>query len=167
MPLRNQPPLINTVAGAMEIQELLDRTEWVAQAANPVAYAPHLRKTPLDGVLARPVLVQFARGDQTAPNPTTAAILRAGALADRATLFRNDLAFAADPNFPRNPHAFLLALSPLPAFLNVTLAALAAQLQIATFFASDGATIIDPDGVLPFFETPIAGPLPEDLGFLP
>ena len=35
----------------------------------------------------------------------------------------------------------------------------AAQRQIATFF--------DPDGALPFFETPIAGPLPEDLGFLP
>jgi hypothetical protein len=167
LPLRNQPPVINTVTGSMEIQEVLDHMEWAAQAGSPVAYAPHLRKAPLDRVLPRPVLVQFARGDQTAPNPTTTAILRAGDLADRATLFRNGLAFAADPNFPRNPHAFLLALSPLPAFLNVTLAALAAQLQIATFFASDGATVSDPDGVLPFFETPIAGPLPEDLGFLP
>ena len=43
----------------------------------------------------------------------------------------------------------------------------AAQLQIATLFAGDSATVLDPDGALPFFETPIAGPLPEDLGFLP
>ena len=43
----------------------------------------------------------------------------------------------------------------------------AAQRQIATFFAGDSATVLDPDGALPFFETPIAGPLPEDLGFLP
>jgi dienelactone hydrolase len=167
LPLRNQAPVINTVAGAMEIQEVLDHMEWAAQAASPVAYAPHLRKAPLDGMLPRPVLIQFARGDQAAPNPTTTAILRAGELADRATLFRNDLAFAADPNFPKNPHAFLLALSPLPAFLNVSLVALAAQLQIATFFASDGVTVRDPDGVLPFFETPIASALPEDLGFIP
>jgi len=96
---------------------------------------------------------QFARGDQTVPNPTTTAILRAGDLADRTSFVRNDLAFAADPN--------------LPAFVNVTLTALAAQQQIASFFASDGTAIIDPDGARPFFEVPIAGPLPEDLGFIP
>src|SRR5438045_1359177 len=28
LPFRNQPPLTNDVAGAMEIQELLDRGEW-------------------------------------------------------------------------------------------------------------------------------------------
>jgi len=42
-----------------------------------------------------------------------------------------------------------------------------AQNQIATFFASDGALTIDPDGTAPYFETPISIPLPEDLAFIP
>jgi hypothetical protein len=45
--------------------------------------------------------------------------------------------------------------------------ALAAQNQIATFFASDGDTVIDPDGAGPIFETPMVGPPPEDVAFLP
>ena len=45
-------------------------------------------------------------------------------------------------------------------------AAFAAQQQIATFFASDGAVTIDPDGAGPFFETPTSM-VPEDLAFIP
>jgi hypothetical protein len=45
--------------------------------------------------------------------------------------------------------------------------ALAAQQQIATFLGSGGTTTIDPDGACLFFETPIAGPLPEALNFIP
>jgi hypothetical protein len=41
-----------------------------------------------------------------------------------------------------------------------------AQAQIAVFFASDGATTIDPDGAGPYFETPTSI-LPEDLDFVP
>ena len=41
------------------------------QAGNPVAYAPHLRKDPLAGVLAKSVIVQFAYGDQTGPPTRT------------------------------------------------------------------------------------------------
>ena len=45
--------------------------------------------------------------------------------------------------------------------------ALAAQAQIATFFASDGADIIQPPGVpVEYFEVPIQGPLPEDLNYI-
>ena len=40
-------------------------------------------------------------------------------------------------------------------------AAVQAQAQIATFFASNGTLTIDPDGSGPVFETPISGPLPE------
>ena len=65
-----ESPVINTVAGAMAIQEVFERTEWVSQTGNPVAYAPHLRKDPLAGVPAQPVIFQFAKGDQTVPNPT-------------------------------------------------------------------------------------------------
>jgi hypothetical protein len=165
IPLRNQPPIVNAVPGAIAIQQVLENAEWVSQSGNPVAYAPHLRKDPLPGVPAKTVIIQFARGDQTVPNPTTTAILRAGNLADRATFFRNDLAYKADQSFPKNPHAFLTNLDPSkPA---VTAVALATQTQIATFLASDGAIVIDPDGPLPLFETPIISPLPEDLGFIP
>jgi hypothetical protein len=39
------------------------------------------------------------------------------------------------------------------------------QMQIAIFFESDGTVIVDPYGAGPFFEVPIAGPLPETLNF--
>jgi hypothetical protein len=42
-----------------------------------------------------------------------------------------------------------------------------ARQQIAEFFASDGETIIDPDGAGALFEVPIVPPLPEELNFIP
>ena len=86
IPLRNRPPVVNTVPLAMESQAVIDNTAWVSQSGNPVAYAPHRRASPRDGVDARPAIIQFARGDQTVPNPTATAILRAGDLADRDVL---------------------------------------------------------------------------------
>jgi hypothetical protein len=113
------------------------------------------------------------RGDQTIPNPAATALLRAGDLADRATFFRNDLAFACDQTLEKNSHAFLTRMN-AP---RRTTIALAAQKQVATFFASDGTVIIDPDDDLfasvatackgRLFEVPIILPLPEDLGFIP
>jgi dienelactone hydrolase len=161
IPLRDLPPVVNTVAGAMAIQEVIENTAWVSQAGNPVAYAPHLRKIPLEGVVTRPVIIQFAKGDQTVPNPTATAIFRAGDLADRSTYFRNDLVRAARPTAPANPHTFLTNIgNPVVADL-----AIAAQTQIAIFLLTDGAVVIDPDGPGPFFEVPIAGPLPETTNF--
>ena len=159
-----QSPVVSTVAGAIEIQQVFEWREWVSQTANPVAYAPHLRKDPLPGVPVRPVLFQFALGDETAPNPTNAAILRAGDLADRATIFRNDLAFAENPAVPKNPHAFLVRIdSPVPLVRQV---ALSAQEQLATFLASDGAVIIHPEPSR-FFEFLFDLALLEDLDYLP
>ena len=151
IPLRNKPILVDTIPLASAIQEVIDNTEWVSQSGNPVAYAPHIRKSPLDGAAPKPVIFQFAKGDQTVPNPTTTAILRAGDLADRATYFRNDL------NLPgANPHTFLtLGVGILPG--------LQAQTQIAMFFET--GVVVDPDGSGPLFEVPIAGPLPEELNF--
>lgn len=174
IPLRDQPPVINTVAGAMDIQQLFEWSEWVTQAGNPVAYAPYLRKAPLAGMSPKDVIVQFVKGDKTVPNPTATALIRAGDLADRATYYRNDLAFA-DParnptgvEVPKDPHAFLIynSISPLliPALGDV---GAGARQQIAEFFASDGTNITDPDGAGLLFETPIAGPLPEELNFIP
>ena len=164
IPLRNLPPRVNNVPGASAIQLVFDRNEWVQQTGNPVAYAPYIRKQPLHGNAAKSVIVQFAKGDVTVPNPTTTAILRAGDLADRATFFRNDLAYAATAAaIPKNPHTFLtnIGIAAAAPF------AVAAQTQIALFFASDGALVIDPDGAGAFFETPIALPLPEGLNYLP
>jgi acetyl esterase/lipase len=158
-----QGPVINTVPGAMAIQEVLDNMEWVAQTANPVAYAPHLRKDPLAGVNAKSVLLMFGKGDEVGPNPAEAAIVRAGDLADRTTFYRNDLAIAEDPTVPKNPHQFMLHVE-LPGLAG--LIARGAQEQIATFFESDGTVIIHPEPSR-FFETPIVLPLPEDLNYIP
>ena len=163
IPLRNLPPVVNTVPGALAIQQSLDRFQWAQQSGNPVSYAPYIRKHPLPGVGAKPVLIQFAKGDQTVPNPTSSAIVRAGDLADRTTLNRHDLAYAADPTLPKNPHTFLSNI----ASPGAAPYAIGAQTQMAVFFASGGATVIDPDGAGPIFETPIAGPLPETLSFIP
>jgi dienelactone hydrolase len=152
IPLRDLPP-VTASADETAIQQLIDRTEWAQQAGNPAAYAPYL---------TAPVIFQFGRGDQTVPNPTTSAILRACGCADRATLYRHDLVVQANPTLGRNPHTFLTnVFGPLTLPL-----ALAAQQQIATFFASDGATTVDPDGAAPIFETPTSM-IPEDLAFIP
>src|SRR5262245_33467436 len=156
-----QSPVINTVPGAMPIQELIENTEWVSQAGNPVAYAPHIRKTPLAGVPAKSVIYQFAKGDQLVPNPATPALLRAGDLADRATFYRHDLAFAENPLLPTIPHGFLTRLD-IPGFRAITRGA---QEQIATFFATDGAAVIHPEPAR-FFETPVSLPLPENLNYI-
>jgi hypothetical protein len=150
-PLRNLPLLVDTVPGADAIQAYLDNSEWAQQPGNPEGWAPYITK---------PVIFQFARGDQTVPNPTATRVIRAGNLASRTTLFRNDL---AQPAFgtSKNPHTFLTNVSGPGATF-----ALEAQNQIATFFASDGATVIDPDGAGPYFETP-SSILPEDLDYIP
>jgi dienelactone hydrolase len=163
-PLRDLPTVINTVPGAVAIQTVEDNSRWLTQAGDPVAWAPFIRKSPLHGDAAKRVIVQFARGDETVPNPTATALIRSGDLTDRATFFRNDLAFALGVGFGKNPHTFMTNIGGTPP---VAAAAVGAQTQIGVFFATDGTLTIDPDGPGGLFEVPIAGPLPEDLGFIP
>ncbi|GAA6141898.1 Ig-like domain-containing protein [Hydrogenophaga sp. 5NK40-0174] len=163
VPLRDQPPVTNDVPGAMAIAKVLDRQEWAQQPGNPVSYASLIRRHPLRGSVAKPVIYQFAKGDQTVPNPTTTAILRAGDLAPQATYFRNDLAFAADSGVPKNPHTFLTNISSASGAPYAVMA----QQQMAVFFQSDGQLVVDPDGPAPMFEVPAVLPLPEELNFLP
>jgi hypothetical protein len=155
MPPRNQPPLVNDVPGAIAIQDEIERIDWAMNSGDPVAYAPHLRKAPLVGVPAKPVLFTFAQGDPVVVNTTTGNLLRAGDLADRTLYFRGLDAYAPNQPSPADLHEFLVRLT--PAGIGY---ALAAQESVATFLASDGNTTVDPDGAGPLFETPIAGPLP-------
>jgi fermentation-respiration switch protein FrsA (DUF1100 family) len=163
IPLRNQPPIINDVVGALAIQELFERAEWVSQTGDAAAYAPYVRKSPLPGVPPKSVLIQICKGDQTGPNPRNTAIVRAGDLADRTTLFRNDLAYLADPAVPKNPHGFLNRFTS-PGITGEI--GRGGQMQAAVFLASDGNKIIWPEPSQ-FFEVPIVPPLPEDLTFIP
>jgi hypothetical protein len=154
-----QSPVVNTIAGAFEIQAGFENYEWVSQAGSPLAYAPHLRRAPLRGAAAKSVLFQIGKGDY-AGNPIQTAILRAGQLADRCLYYRHDLAWDARAEFPgliKNPHTFNTALA------NFGTITLTAQAYAAAFFASEGR--VDPQPSR-FFEFPIVGSLPEDLNFI-
>ena len=151
IPLPGEAPVREPAPGALAIQVYLDRAEWLSQPANPVAFAPYLRRAPLPGVPPRPVLFQWAVGDQTVPNPTTLALLNAGLLQSASSLYRHDLMGAGFSERFKNPHAFLT----WTAFPEVYAIGRAAQEQVARFFLSGGRLI---DGVIPQLET--AGHLP-------
>jgi hypothetical protein len=163
IPLRNQAPVINDVAGAIEIQEVLENAEWASEYADAAAYAPHLVRDLLPNVSAKSVMFQIAKGDQTGPNPRTTAVVRAADLADRVTFFRNDLAFAEDPAVPKDPHGFFLRYTSSGITGEI---ARSAEVQVAIFLASQGNIIIHPEPER-FFEVPIVLPLSEDLNFIP
>jgi len=161
LPLRDEPPLINTVAGAMEIQESLDHMKWVGQSASSLTYAPYLRKSPLPGMSAKTVIIQLGSGDQRAVNLGTTAILRAGDLVDRATFIRNDLAYAENHAVPKDPHILIRSIT-VPSVASIVRGI---QEQIGVFFASDGAVTIHPEPNR-FFEVPMSEPLPEVFNFI-
>ncbi len=163
MPLRNEPPRVRHVPGAMAIAAVFERSEWAQQAGAAAAYAPLIRKRPLPGHAAKPIVFQMAKGDRTMPNPTSSLVVRAGDFADRVTYFRSDLAHAANPALPKDPHGYLTGIGN-PANRPY---AIAAQRQIAEFLSSGGTQTIDPDGTQGVFEVPLVGPLPEELNFIP
>jgi hypothetical protein len=164
LPLRDQPPVVNTIPGAMAIQEVFDNTEWVQQSGGALGYAALLR---LDD---RPILLQVANGDQVAPNPLASMLIRTGDFADTTTFYRHDLAEARNPALPNDPHDFVNQTlgSTAGGLAGGALGSIAraAQAQIAVFFASDGQSIIDPDGSDTLFEVPILLPLPETPSFI-
>jgi hypothetical protein len=162
-PLRNQPAVVNDIIGAIDIQQVFENSEWASESGDAAAYASHLLRNPLPTVPAKLVMLQLAKGDITGTNPRTTAIIRAGNLADLATFYRNDLAFAEDPTVPKDPHTFLTNLT-RPGIAGQI--AHGGQMQVATFLASEGSQIIYPEPVR-FFEVPILLPLPEDLSFIP
>jgi len=137
IPLPGDAPMLKPAPGALDIQAYFERVEWISQSANPVAFAPYLRQAPLPGVGPKAVLVQWAVGDLTVPNPTTASIIRAGLLGPFASAYRHDKVVATLPEGLRNPHRFL-TLTASPELSGI---ARAAQEQAARFFLSGGRVI--------------------------
>jgi hypothetical protein len=162
LPLRNQPPMVNTVPGAIAIQRVLDHVTWAAQIGSTIAAASLLRRTPLQGVPARPFIVQAARSDPASTNPAFSELVRAGDLADRVYFYRHDLNFGK-AGVPPNSHLFMTSVGAPPDYSQV---AFGAQHQIGTFFESDGAKVIHP-APAELWEAPIHLPLPEDLFLMP
>jgi hypothetical protein len=163
-PLRDLPVVINTVAGATEIQRVLEWAEMAGESGiSAVPWAKYLRSEPLPGSFPKSILYQFAIGDQQAVNPGASQLIREANLLDRTTLYRHDQASNDDPSIPKNPHTF--AAQPTSTNLLVRSISLGAQEQLATFLASDGATIVEATPTK-YFETPILSPLPETLNFI-
>jgi virulence factor lipase-like protein len=163
-PLRDKPPVINAVPGAMAIQQAFEMHEWGQQSGQTTqTWAIHLQQKPLPGVGARPVLVIFGRGDQNAVNPGTSALLRAGDLLASTIHYRHDLAYAEDPTVPKNPHD--VCISPLSPNLTFRAVSRGIQDAIAIFLSSDGQMIAQPNPMR-FFEVPFSGPYLEELNYI-
>src|SRR5437773_2812599 len=92
--------------GRWTSSEVQEWKEWCSLAGDPIAYASHLRRTPLAGVPEKRILLQFYRADRNFENPQSSALIRAGDLRDRVKYYRHDLAFAANPMLAKNPHQF-------------------------------------------------------------
>lgn len=165
MPLRDEPPRINDIPGAIAIQQYLERSEWLARFADPEAFAPLIPLRLPPGVPARPVLIQMARGDQNTQNPGTSEIIRAGALEQHTSMYRHDLFYPTVPaaGTQKNPHGFPIVLrGSLAPWLPIVAGA---QEQIAQFLVSDGGVQIVPTPA-EFWEVPVDTPLPETFGYI-
>ena len=105
MPLRNDPPVVISHAGAGALQDLLATSNWYDRGGSPETFAPRIRLRPDPAWANDPkeIAFQTAYGDGTVPNPTAATLYRAGALFDRVVLYRND----KTPTFGDDPHGWL------------------------------------------------------------
>jgi dienelactone hydrolase len=165
-PLRDQPVQIVDVPGAIALQEWNERMEWLETPADPLPFAPHLRRSPLPGVPVRPVLFQMEAVDRTAPNPCASNLIRNAGMREFTSLYRHDLALELEPGLTRDPHSIFF-YPPRPA-LGQAIAA-AGQSQIVEFLLSDGAAVPDVNSmVMPIsgkilFEIPKT--LPETTGY--
>jgi Big-like domain-containing protein len=173
--------ITDSVPGALGIQDAFEQAEWLGMLGDPLSFAEHLKTAPLHGMPPKRMLMQFGLGDLEVPNPTESALVRAAGLEAATWLLRTDLAAGIDPRllglsqsgapFPIYPHRFLsnpTIFDPLSPALETAIA-IAAQKQIADFFASD--TIQDPNQYLPgsfsakgLFQRPVI--LPDGLNFL-
>jgi hypothetical protein len=166
-PLRYEPVRVNSVKGALEVQEAFEKLEWLSMTGDPLSFAPHLSSSTLPGVPIKRVLWQYPLGDQTIPNPAQSALVRAANMRESTRVFRADIARAANPALPANPHVYILDILTAA---NVPVA-LASQSLVVDYLVSGGASISDPNpavrarfGGMDIFEVPDV--LTEKLNFL-
>jgi hypothetical protein len=163
-PLRNRPVVINTVAGAIDIQEAFEIHEWGQQTGQTShTWMLHLRKTPLPGMEPKAVGIYVFKTDQQAVNPSATEALTDAGLLPNVLYYRHDWAFAQDPTIPKNPHMVVVSpTAPNPLFRAVSRGA---QAQIADFHASGGTIVNVPEPAawweVPMFERP------DSLNFIP
>jgi hypothetical protein len=164
-PLRYQPVRIIGVPGAVALQEYLERAEWIMMPGDALGYAPHLMSSTLPGVPIKRVLFQFGIGDLTLPNPCQTNLVRAANLRDTTSVYRHDLALAAAPDLPKDPHTLFY----YPGTPAGEVIARAAQRQMAEFFASGGLRVPDVNHLVrPLFGKDLFGVpqfLPEELNY--
>ena len=142
--------------GALAIQAAFEQSDWLGMMGDPLSFAPHLQTSPLAGVPAKPILMQFGLGDLEVPNPTESALVRAGNLQESAWVLNTYVEASIDPSFlsvelppaapfPIYPHRFLSNPTLFSGPGIATAVGVAAQSQIADFFVSGGATIPNPN----------------------
>ena len=163
--LRYLPARVNNVAGAMDIQEVFERADWLDVTGDPIGFATHLTSTTLPGVSLRNVLFQYAKGDETVPNPAGTNLVRAANMREETRFFRWDLARKVFPTLPENPHTFLTNFdTPQSTYISLIV-----QQQAAGYLLSGGTSIPDVNAQLGaifginLFELPSF--LTEDLNF--
>jgi hypothetical protein len=153
---RNQPVRINNVPLAPEIQDAFEVADWLGVLGDPLAYARHLRTSPLPGGSRRKLLFHLAKGDMEVSNPTNSNLIRAADGQRFTRYYRADIARAIKPELPLSPHRFMTMAD------NAAQAAVsrATQIQVAGFFLLDGNLIPDVNLLLlltfgrPLFEIP-------------
>jgi hypothetical protein len=143
-PLRNSPPVVNMVAGAIEIQEAFEIHEWGQQTGQTAdTWLGHLRKSPLAGMEPKMVGIYVFKTDQQTVNPSATEALTDAGLLENTLYYRHDLAFAQDPTIPKNPH--MVVVSPTAANALFRSVSHGVQAQIADFHRSGGWTVSVPE----------------------
>lgn len=132
--LRGAPARLIDVPGALEIQEYLERMEWIDMPGWAIAFARRLA--------GKRALFQMGWGDLVVPNCNLSVVIRAAGAREMTSVYRHDLARAVVPELsPDFPHLLLIpSPSGPPAGLAITMAA---QQQVAQFLASDGRAVPD------------------------
>ena len=176
--LRDVPVVVNNIPGALPIQAAFEVADWLGMLGDPLAFAPHLKRSPLAGVPAKETLFQFGYGDLEVPNPTESALVRAADGLDTTWFFRFDRAVQTSPellgitlpgsSFPSLPHKYL-SNPTIFSFTAEKSFSLATQMQVAKFFQGQANPDPNPFLTAPYsgvklFEKPVV--LPEKLNFL-
>jgi len=162
IPLRYEDVRLRTGAGAADLQDFFERTEWL-EISPPMAVAPYLKQAPLPDAPRRRILFQIAAGDLTAPNPANSSLIRAANGREQTSFYRHDRARARMPQLPVNPHVYMI---PGESLLQQLVSAATIQ-QALDFLGGTGETVPDANALirsltgLELFETPEV--LPERL----